>query len=544
MSSLLKNPRILVAGLAALVLVLGSLIYRDVFVPTKNAASTLNLYTVARRTVTSSVIGTGSLVPMTQRNVSFRVSGTLSEIDVHVGDHVSAGQVLARIDATAEQQALAAAQANLQVAQANLQAVQRPLTSAEIAQLQHAYQTAVQTYNDTVASVNLANAQDASQVSADQAQLSADQQALTFNATYQADLQALNAAKANLSAAIAVFDADGCKSQTYPYSGVCVTDFATVSSDQLTVSTDQSAINATPAVMQMNTDQTKLNTDLTKQQSDRTNGQHSINAAAASVTNAKDQLATQTQAKPNQIASAQAQVTSAQASVQAAQQNLDATTLVAPIAGNVNSINGVVGDGVGPGAGVTPEAPGTEAPLPSTGASSSSFMVIGNDSAMVTVVPFAESDASKIAYNQDVTITFDALPNVTVNGKVIAVAGSPVVTSGVVNYYATISLDQTDKNLKEGMTSNATVVVSTATNAIVVPNLAITRLGGQAYVNVYVNGQEVQTGIETGIVGDQYTEVTSGLNPGMQVVIPALRVPSSGTTNRSTGGGVRFGGGG
>jgi len=76
-----------------------------------------------------------------------------------------------------------------------------------------------------------------------------------------------------------------------------------------------------------------------------------------------------------------------------------------------------------------------------------------------------------------------------------------------------------------------------------VPNLAITRLGGQAYVNVYANGQQVQTAIETGVVGDTFTEVTGGLNEGAQVVIPTLRVPSS-TGTRGTGGAVRIGGGG
>jgi HlyD family secretion protein len=547
LSSFLRNPRVVVAALAAVALVLGALIYRDVFVPTKNTASTLTLFTVARRTVTASVTGTGSLVPMAQRNLGFRESGTLTEIDVHVGDHVTAGQVLARIDPTTEQQALAAAQANLQIAEANLTSAQTPLTPAEVAQLQHAYNTAVQTYNDTVAQVNLTNTQDAGQVTSDQAQLSADQQALQFNAIYQADLQALNTAKAALAADKATFNADGCATQTYPYSGQCATDFTTVSNDQLTVSTDQSAINTMPAVTQLNTDQARLNADLAKQQSDRTGGQHSINAAAASVTNARDQLTTSTQSKPNQVLSAQAQVASAQAALTAAQQNLAGTTLTAPMSGTIDAINGVVGDSAGPAQGATAEAPGTAAPLPSSGGTASSFMVIGNDTAMVTVVPFAESDAAKVAFDQDATITFDALPNVSIKGKVIAVAGAPVVTSGVVNYYATISLDQTDKNLKEGMTSNATVIVSTATNAIVVPNLAITRLGGQAYVNVEQNGQQVQTAIETGVVGDQYTEVTSGLTEGAQVVIPSLRLPT-GTNTRggagAGGGGVRFGGGG
>jgi HlyD family secretion protein len=541
-TTFLKTPRILVAGLAAIALVLGALIFRDVFVPAKSTASSVNLYTVSRRTVTASVTGTGNLVPMTQSNVSFRVSGVLTAVDVRVGDHVTAGQLLATIDPTAQQQALAAAQANLQVAEANLQSARTPLTSAQVNQLQNSVAMAQQTYNDTVAQVNLTNTQDAAQVTADQNQLNADKQALTFNAIYQADQQALAAAQATLSAAIATFNTDGCATQTFPYSGICATDFTTVSGDQLTVSTDQTTLNTMPAVLQLNSDQTKLNQDLSKQSQDKISGQHTINSAAAQVISARDQLATQTQSKPNQILAAEAQLAAANTAVQTAQQNLDATTLDAPIDGNVNAINGVVGETVGPGQGTTAEAPGSTAPLPSSGASSS-FIVIGNDSAMEVIVPFAESDAARVGFNQDVQVTFDAVPNLTISGKVVAVASSATVTSGVVNYYATITLNQVNKSLKEGMTSNATVVVSTASNALTVPNLAITRLGGQAYVNVYVNGQPVQTAIETGVVGDTYTEVTGGLNLGAQVVIPTLRVPS-GTTTRGTGGAVRIGGGG
>ena len=61
MAGLLKNTRLVVAGLSILALLLAGLTYRDMFVSTKNAGSALNLYTVARRTVTSSVTGTGSL---------------------------------------------------------------------------------------------------------------------------------------------------------------------------------------------------------------------------------------------------------------------------------------------------------------------------------------------------------------------------------------------------------------------------------------------------------------------------------------------------
>ena len=542
---MLKNSRLIVAGLSAIALILGGLIFRDIFVPGKNASSSLNLYTVARRTVSASVIGTGNLVPVQQANVNFKVGGTLTAIDVRVGDHVAVGQTLAEIDPTAERSALAAAQANLATAQANLQSAETPLTQDQINQLRNNVTVAQQSLNDAIAQANLTSSQDANQVSADQSQLNADQSALNFNATYQTDLQNLSTAKAALQTAISTFDADGCKSQTYAtYTAQCLTDFNAASSAQALVTTDQGKVTADTS--QVTADQTKLSQDTAKQHTDSVNGQHSINQAAASVTSAEDQLKTQTESKSNQIQSAQAQVASAQAAVQTAQQNVTATTLVAPMEGEVNSINGVVGDSVGQGgSGSTPEAPGTQAPLPSS-TPSNAFMVIGNTSAMEAVIPFAESDAARLAFNQDTQITFDAVPNLTISGHVVAVATAATVQSGVVNYYATVALNQTNVALKQGMTANATVVVSKATNAITVPNLAITRLAGQAYVNVYIGGQAVQTAIQTGVVGDQYTEVTGGLNEGAQVVIPTLRVASgSGSTRGGFGGGggaVRIGG--
>jgi len=124
-----RNSRVVVALLAIIALLLGALIYRDMFVPAKTSGSSLNLYTVSRRTVSASITGTGNLVPMAQANVSFKVSGILTAIYVTVGEHVTSGQSLAAIDSTAEQNAVTSAQANLAIAQANLQNVETPLTS-------------------------------------------------------------------------------------------------------------------------------------------------------------------------------------------------------------------------------------------------------------------------------------------------------------------------------------------------------------------------------------------------------------------------------
>ena len=547
MIGLLNRTRLVVAALAIVVLVLATLIYRDMFVSSKNTASSLNLYTVARRTVTASITGTGNLVPNAQANLNFKVAGTLTEIDVKVGDHVSAGQKLAAVDSSAQQAALAQAQANLATAQASLQSVQTPLTASQVQQLRDNVTNAQQSYNDTVAQVNLTNSQDAIQVALDQTQLTNDQAALDASFAYQQDRAKLATDQAQLATDKAKFDADGCVLANAPFStNPCMTDFTSVLNDQTAIAADQSRITLDKA--QVAADQTKLSQDTAKQQTDKVNGQRSINQALASLTSAKDQLKTQTESKPNQIASAQAQLAGAQAAVLTAQQNVNNTTLYAPMDGEVNSINGVVGESAGgAGGGTTAEAPGGQVPLP-TSTPSTAFMQIGNVSAMEVVIPFAETDASRIGADQVAQLTFDAVPNLTISGHVIAVASAATVSSGVVNYYATIALNQTGKALKQGMTANATVTVSKATNVLVVPNLAITHTGGQAFVTVYSGGQQTQTAIETGVAGDQFTEVTGGLNDGEQIVIPTVRVSSGSGNTRGGfgggGGGIKVGGGG
>jgi len=162
----LSGTHLWIVGLGLVGLVLVGPIARDTFLA-KPAAATVRLGTATRGTVTSVVSGTGSLEPAGRMNVNFRVAGQLSEVDVKVGDKVTTGQVLARIDPSVQQANLSQAQAALAAAQANLQSVQTPLTWAQLAQLQHQLSNAQQNYNDTVTSVNTQNNADAAQVAAD-----------------------------------------------------------------------------------------------------------------------------------------------------------------------------------------------------------------------------------------------------------------------------------------------------------------------------------------------------------------------------------------
>jgi HlyD family secretion protein len=389
--------------------------------------------------------------------------------------------VLARIDSSTQQAALAQAQASLASAQANLQATQSPLTAAQVAQLQHQLSNAQQNYNDTVASANATNQADAATVASDQAKVNAD----------------------------------------------C------------------------PNGAQCSQEQAQLANDKSKQNMDAISGQSRINSASQQITSARDNLAVQTQVKPNSLASGQAQVASAQAQVQTAQVALNQTTLTAPTSGVVISINGVPGETAGSG---TAQAPGSLAPQPSSGTSggSSGFMVIDDNSSFVAVMPFAETDSARLAANQTVALTFDAIPNLTISGHVLTISPSATVVSNVVNYYVSFVLNRTDPRLRAGMTTNASVTVAQADNAVRVPNAAVRTSGGTSMVTVLSNGQQVATEVITGVVGDTFTEIKAGLNDGDTVVLPAIRTTTGTTTNGNNlvrggglgGGGVVRGGGG
>ncbi len=90
--------------------------------------------TLSTQTVTVGLSGT--LSPQSQAALSFSVPGTVTKVHVKVGDTVTKGQQLARIDDGSLQDALDLAKANLDTAEANLDDTDDSGTSAAIAAAQ------------------------------------------------------------------------------------------------------------------------------------------------------------------------------------------------------------------------------------------------------------------------------------------------------------------------------------------------------------------------------------------------------------------------
>jgi HlyD family secretion protein len=294
---------------------------------------------------------------------------------------------------------------------------------------------------------------------------------------------------------------------------------------------------------------------------DKTTGQLSVENAKQSVVSAQNTLDSANGDRPSDIDAQAALVASARAAVALAQRDVDNAVLYAPVGGTVSAINGAVGEYVGTAdSGTTALAPGTNASIPGVGAAATSdqagsngpsatrpggsaFLVLNNIDTFQIVVPFEESDAVKVAANQQVEVTFDAVPDLTRPGTVLSVAPRGTDISGVTNYYATILLTQSDPRLRDGLTAEVGVLVNALNNVLVVPNNAILRQGNQTFVSVPgPDGKPLRVPFQAGAAGDDNTQVLSGLNEGQPILLPEARV-APGATGGGGGGGANRGGG-
>jgi multidrug efflux pump subunit AcrA (membrane-fusion protein) len=110
--------------LAGLAVVLAVLAIAEIGPPTSSARTSTQTVTAEQGVIQSTETGTGNIEPGTDDDVNFQTSGTLSSVDVHVGQHVNKGQLLATLDQSS-------AQLTLDQAEASLTAAQDQLSSAE-----------------------------------------------------------------------------------------------------------------------------------------------------------------------------------------------------------------------------------------------------------------------------------------------------------------------------------------------------------------------------------------------------------------------------
>jgi len=543
---------------------------------------------VVRGTVANKVQASGALAAVTSQNLGFPKGAQLKEVDVKVGDRVQPGQVLARVDDFAFTQALAQQQAQLNQQQAGLNKI---VGSNSVHAAQATLAQAKKILSATKDNVEAQDDADSSAIDRARTQLNFDQAQLDL-ARRQASSAGCRPGSSNSSdtssptptSTPSTPDPDSsdlairgwrsgdtstdpsASSEPTPSwpdsrrssSGTGLTSGTSTSSDTQTsgtCTTENQAVSS--AQRQVISSQTALDTARRTREVDQSAGQLSVENARQSVVSAQNTLDSANTDRPSDIQGQAAVVANARAAMALAQRDVDNAVLYAPVGGTVSAINGSVGEFVGSAnSGTTALAPGTDASIPGVGAAATSdaasssgpsatrpggsaFVVLNNINTFQIVVPFEESDAVKVAANQPVDVTFDAVPDLTRRGTVLSVAPGGVNISGVTNYYATILLNESDPRLKDGLTAETAVLTNALNNVLVVPNAAVLRQGLETSVNIPgPDGTPVRVPFRAGAVGDDTTQVLSGLTEGQPILTPQAQVaPGAGTGVRGGGGG-------
>ena len=164
MSKSSSRRRTIVIGLVVLVVIAAG-----VFLLTRPKKARYRTATVERGDVSVSVSATGTVNPVSQVTVGSQVSGTLEKVAVDFNDHVTVGQLLAKIDPRNYESALKQAQASLASAQASL--TQAQLSGARAETLYSAQLLSYSDYLQARTDLELAKARrDQAQASYEQAQ--------------------------------------------------------------------------------------------------------------------------------------------------------------------------------------------------------------------------------------------------------------------------------------------------------------------------------------------------------------------------------------
>ena len=494
---------------------------------------------VARATITNQVNSSGAVSAGASENLGFAKGGRLTSLRVEVGDHVVAGQVLAKIDTYAARQVLKQQRANLAAQQAALdRIIANPAVSGARATLTQS-QVILTATRRQVSAVS-----------------TADDAAIT---RARAQLRAARTAKQKANDALdAVRDA--CKvpdpppaTHTPPPTSATHTPPPTSATPTAPPTSAAPTPSATPntcgaqvamassaqasAAQGVEAAKTTLVAAGQKKKVDAAAGQVSVETSRQSVVGARNALNSASSDRPHAIDQQLALVSAAEALVRSAQKDVDDGTLTAPADGVISAINGVVGEYLSPSNGTTALAPGSHAAIPgsasaggaagaaATGTTAtrpggSQFLVLSSVKDFQAVIPFEESDAAKIAPEQRVSVSFDAIPGLIESGTVVSVAPSAIAIAGVISYYVTIGLEDADSRLRDGQTARAEVITAERTNVLSVPNGAVRRQGDtDTVIVVDPDGRQRVVTFQPGIVGADRTEVLSGLSEGQRVVV-------------------------
>jgi HlyD family secretion protein len=231
--------------------------------------------------------------------------------------------------------------------------------------------------------------------------------------------------------------------------------------------------------------------------------QAGVDSANASLNSALARLAqVQGGSLPADIGIARESVATAELAVAQAQRDLESATIRAPFGGTV------VSAGINPGDQVS--------------ASTAAFSVLDPDLLRIDA-SVDEANVIRLRQGMPVTVTFDALQGRSFQGVVASVTPAGVTQQGVVTFPVAVVFNSQGYAIPPGTTANLRVVTESRRDVLVVPSRAIVRQGRESFVQVLVDGKPELKPVQTGITGDNFTEILSGAEDGEVIVMTAAQ---------------------
>lgn len=160
----------------------------------------------------------------------------------------------------------------------------------------------------------------------------------------------------------------------------------------------------------------------------------------------------------------------------------------------------------------------------------------------------SEADIGRVADGQAVIFKVDGYRDRDFHGEVIQVRNAPIIEDNVVHYETIITVDNSEKLLKPGMTAEVSVITSERKDVLRLRNTALrARLPDtirpeepremeedDQVVYLLRNGSIEATTVKSGLTDGVYTEILEGISDGDTLVVGlSLRTEGSDNNERS-----------
>lgn len=486
----------------------------------KSNQKQLALVTVTRGSILQEVNVTGNTKPEQSVDLAFEKSGKVTGVFVDVGDAVSAGTLLVKLDASELFGTLAEAQANVdaQIAKlAELKSGTRPeelrideiRVASALSALEDAKRALVDKLNDAYTksddavrntadeffsnprgsnpSLNFFGIDSQLKLNLEHSRFLLEQTLTDWKASFGALVSESNlasyadAAQKNLTAVKSFLDNIALAVNVLTPSA---------SAPQATIDTYKASVAAARA--NMNTAIVNLSGAVEKRRS-----------ADAEVTLAQNELAlAKAGTVEEQIAAQEAALKQAQAKHETIQAQIEKTALYSPIAGIITKQEAKVG-----------EIAQANVVLVSV-ISKNKFEIDAN-------VP--EADIAKIGFGNRARVSLDAYgSDIIFPARVGRIDPAETVVDGVPTYLVKFQFDNDDSRIKSGMTANVDIETAKKDGVLLLPQRVVARRNDETIVTRRDASGDHEVKIETGIRGtDGMIEVVSGLQEGDKIVVPS-----------------------